>query len=1037
MKKILALITFVVMLFGLAVPSFAEEAQMTFTVEQVTAGEAETVDVPIVLSNNSGITGATIYIEYNEGLKLNSINAGNALKTLALSKTGDLTEKPIKLLWDGMDPDSSNGTVAILNFDRPTEGGVYEVIIYCLKNDIIGSDLNTVAVTTVNGYIKVEEELENKQGVAASGVGTGTFKWKLDEEGCLYLSGNGEATENSWTNPEWLSYSSQIKKVVISSTGMTRMRGWFYNCQQLKQAEFINCDTSNVTTMADMFECCSSLVTLDMRDVDTSSVRYMSSMFNGCKSLESLDLSMFDTSNVAFMSMLFKGCSSLKSLNISSFDTSSAKYMDEMFQECKSLESLDLSNFNTANVEEMNGMFELCCALKSVNLSSFDTANVRTMSNMFSVCSALESIDLSTFDLTKLDYFEDIFSGCSSLTVIKSPKVVMEYQFIDFPEGTRWYSGAIKNPSYMSEPNEIYYVYDEGIVTPEGFQIIGIDEDGYVYTGAQIKPEIQVYDKGKLLKLNTDYTLKYTNNLKAGTAEITITGKGNYCQVETIPFTILSKSIGDGANSADGIDITIADKQYNNGKELISKPVIKYGKIGLKENVDYLLFYSEDRCNIGTVTVTIRGIGNYADTTMVKYKIFEKGKNFTTVVVDIVKSKTYTGKRVTLCESEIHVYTDRYKTEELRYGVDYNVSYLNNINVGTASAIITGIGDYEVMGNSKKVTFKIDQQSIANASIQIDEALVYTGTAIKPTIKVVLNEKVISPEYYTVSYINNINAGYTYTNKAPTVKVVAKGNYKGTVTRKFTISPKKLSEDDVNITVPNMTYLRNKTESSYKVKPVIKYGTKTLANGKDFKVEFTYLFDGEDMQFAKVIFIGNYRGTAPAYFRLTGYGICSDFNDGTYKVTVADAKYTGRAVKPKVVVLDETSNKAVPATNYTVTYSDNIEVSNWAGVDIEAKGNKFVGSFYKNFRIYEKDINKAAVSVVDQNYSGNQINPVPSEVIVYYDGTKLSNGTDYEIEYSDSVKAGKNTGNLTIKGLGDYGNSKKVKFNILQKKIVK
>nr|MCR5603298.1 hypothetical protein [Lachnospiraceae bacterium] len=63
----------------------------------------------------------------------------------------------------------------------------------------------------------------------------------------------------------------------------------------------------------------------------------------------------------------------------------------------------------------------------------------------------------------------------------------------------------------------------------EGISIEGLEEF-YYYTGSPIKPAIKVVDNeaGKTLAETTDYTVRYYNNKKVGTASISVKGKGNY-----------------------------------------------------------------------------------------------------------------------------------------------------------------------------------------------------------------------------------------------------------------------------------------------------------------------------------------------------------------------------------------------------------------------------------------------------------------------------------------------------------------------------
>ena len=60
----------------------------------------------------------------------------------------------------------------------------------------------------------------------------------------------------------------------------------------------------------------------------------------------------------------------------------------------------------------------------------------------------------------------------------------------------------------------------------------------YTYTGSAIKPSPTVKYGSKTLKAGTDYTLSYKNNINAGTAYVTITGKGSYSGSVRKSFTI-------------------------------------------------------------------------------------------------------------------------------------------------------------------------------------------------------------------------------------------------------------------------------------------------------------------------------------------------------------------------------------------------------------------------------------------------------------------------------------------------------------------
>lgn len=67
---------------------------------------------------------------------------------------------------------------------------------------------------------------------------------------------------------------------------------------------------------------------------------------------------------------------------------------------------------------------------------------------------------------------------------------------------------------------------------------ITLDKNSYTYDGTAKTPAVTVTLDGKTLVLNTDYTVSYSNNIKVGTAAVTVTGKGKYTGSKTINFTI-------------------------------------------------------------------------------------------------------------------------------------------------------------------------------------------------------------------------------------------------------------------------------------------------------------------------------------------------------------------------------------------------------------------------------------------------------------------------------------------------------------------
>lgn len=554
-----------------------------------------------------------------------------------------------------------------------------------------------------------------------------------------------------------------------------------------------------------------------------------------------------------------------------------------------------------------------------------------------------------------------------------------------------------------------------------------------VYTGSAIKPEPKVYCGRTRLTKGRDYTVKYYNNVNIGYATITVTGKGNYSGKDSFTFTIEPKSI-----SQEDVYVSIADKVYT-GKKLVSKPTIKYGKNTLKEGRDYILKYSDNLKDEGTVTVTITGKGNYEGERIVTYKIYKKKNDFSAVVVDKVPDIIYRGYRVYLNRNELKVYSDKYKTKLLEEGTDYEVTYKNNTNVGKATAVIKGIGDYADYGKSKSVNFSIIPQELTDAKVVITGDTTYTGSNLKPTIEVYADGELVNPKYYTVQYSNNKAVADENAKKAPCITVKGKGNYSKKVSVKFAIKPRLLTADDaeLSIVIPNIKDT-GKTITEANIKPIIKYGKMTFKRGRDYIINEFSPVSGAVMQTAKITFIGNYIGDVESSVRLYTDTEKINLNSDDFTLTVSDVKYTGKAAKPKYKLIDNITGKVISNKCYSVKYENSVYISDSDPKIILTGKGSYEGTIEKNFRIYERSIAKVYVDKIpNQIYTGKQIEPKDAEIKVYADKKKtepLTKGTDYIIEYGNNIKKGKGT--VIIKGIGEYGGTKKVTFLIVPKGMI-
>ena len=135
------------------------------------------------------------------------------------------------------------------------------------------------------------------------------------------------------------------------------------------------------------------------------------------------------------------------------------------------------------------------------------------------------------------------------------------------------------------------------------------------YTGSAIEPVVTVKDGETTLTLGTDYEVAYSNNVNAGTATVTITGKGNYSGETAATFTIVKSMTNDG------ITITIPEQTYM-GSELTPVITVKDGETVLAENTNYTVTApSVTVQDAGNYTYTITGAGYYAGSREVLFTI--------------------------------------------------------------------------------------------------------------------------------------------------------------------------------------------------------------------------------------------------------------------------------------------------------------------------------------------------------------------------------------------------------------------------------
>ena len=521
------------------------------------------------------------------------------------------------------------------------------------------------------------------------------------------------------------------------------------------------------------------------------------------------------------------------------------------------------------------------------------------------------------------------------------------------------------------------------------------------YTGSAVKAAVTVTWNEKQLTENTDYTCTYSKNEDAGedTASVTITGTGNFEGSVTKVYSILPADLSDGTISG------LKDAEYT-GSAIKETPVVKVGEMTLTENTDYKVTYSDDLVNMGTVTVTVTGTGNYTGTLSRSYEITlidisKEGK------IEAIADQPYTGSSI---EPDVKV---TFGESALTRDTDYTVSYAGNTNAGTASVTVTGTGNYK-----GKVTgsFAITPADLTEEMVTLGTDPSYTGSNVQAGVTVTWNGKKLEENTdYTCTYSNNTAVG---TNTA-SVTINGKGNFRGSVAKTFSIMQADLSKGSIS-GLSNAVY----TGSEIKQNPVVKVGGTKLNEGTDYTVSFSDDLVNIGTVTVTVTGKGNYTGT------LTGsYKIQEKPKETEEEQKETEQKETekphGNTPKPDPVLGTVTT---MTAAAQTLPENGDIAGSSFAILQVKAKK-----VTKKSIKIAWKPVKGAAGYIIFGAPCGSKYSKLTEVKATSFTQKGLKKGKYYKYfvaarDRYGNILATSKTVHIATSG-GKKGNTKSVKLN--------
>lgn len=250
-------------------------------------------------------------------------------------------------------------------------------------------------------------------------------------------------------------------------------------------------------------------------------------------------------------------------------------------------------------------------------------------------------------------------------------------------------------------------------------------------TNASAVDAVNLYDGIRRLTEGTDYTLAQVTGIQIGkTVKVKVTGIGNYKGTKTVK--VKGYSPEQEMTITPGCVTLPEEIPSYTGKAIKIEPIVTVDGQVLIKNKNYKLSY-KNNVNAGTAFVTVQGKGKYKGKVVKSFEIAPEQAELYVLCDNYDQGalfKTYNGKLIRPSVAvKIRYFDDRgrlTRSKKLKKGRDYRVTYVNNLHVGDARVIVTGIGNYA--GNTTKVDFTIMPQNITEVKVSGTQAAGLTVT---------------------------------------------------------------------------------------------------------------------------------------------------------------------------------------------------------------------------------------------------------------------------------------------------------------------
>ena len=490
---------------------------------------------------------------------------------------------------------------------------------------------------------------------------------------------------------------------------------------------------------------------------------------------------------------------------------------------------------------------------------------------------------------------------------------------------------------------------------------------------------------------NDEYNIVWNENTTESNYDVKVGEIGT--------LTVTAQSIKDSEKITVG---TLSNVVYT-GKKQEQEPAVttQDGKTKLVKGTDYTLSYSEDTKNVGEVTVTVTGKGNYSGKVQRKYHITKAPLTVTTEGA----TRAYNGQPLT-APGTVTGFVEGENAELQVTGKQTDVgSSKNTYNIVWTET--TKADNYQVSDTVGTLT--VTAQSIdpgtdpekpnpdyTGAKVNSPKDSVYDGNEHKwiPTVTDKADKKLEAGTDYTVEYsTKNFKDVGTID-----VTITGKGNYSGTVKRSYKVTPKEYT---VTTDSATKTYSGTALTAGGKVEGIVSGET----------VEFTTTGSQTEVGTSKNTYelvwksakATNYTLAKESIGTLTvkAKSIIPDGPDTPDEkktgITVSepsDSKYDGKEHKEVLTVTDtKTGKELVAGTDYSVTYSSDLVNAGTVTMKVAGLGN-YTGSFTKTYKITKRLVTLTSATV-SKTYDGQAL--TNTSITVSGDGFVEGEGASYEV----------------------------------------